>query len=47
MNLVARTSEVQQSHEDLKRAIPGQQLDAALETFAKQVQPHLAVRAMT
>ncbi len=40
-NLVARNSEVQQSHEDLKRAMASLQLDAALDIFARQVQPHL------
>ncbi len=40
-NLVARSGEVQKSHEDLKQAMAGQQLDAALEIFSRQVEPHL------
>ena len=40
-NLEARSSEVQQSHEELKRAMASQQLDAALVIFAQKVQPRL------
>lgn len=40
-NLVARKSDVLQSHDELQRAIASQHLDAALAIFAQKVQPHL------
>ena len=40
-NLVARTQEMPQSHEELRGAISSQQLDVALRIFSQKLQPQL------